>query len=242
MVLPPVKPHPHIQEGDLVVVYERFDSMKQVVVKSSALFGNRFGNFRMQVCSYSRLTNPSTPRTKILYAADISMVCTFLELEPGSTVVESGTGSGSLTTSLARAVGPEGAVHTFEFHEQRCQAAAEDFRQLGLDSTVHLKQRDIEGQAFPAELAGQADAVFLDLPGPWKVVSSAAQTLQPNSRFCSFSPCIEQVQQICLALSGHGFHYIRSMECLLRPHKVRSITLGSGISEAHSPHNAGGSI
>ena len=84
-------------------------------------------------------------------------------------VVESGTGSGSLTTSLARAVGPEGAVHTFEFHEQRCRAAAEDFSQLGLDSTVHLKQRDIEGQGFPAELTGQADAVFLDLPGPWKV-------------------------------------------------------------------------
>lgn len=60
-------------------------------------------------------------------------------------------------------------MHTFEFHEQRCQAAAEDFKQLGLDSTVHLKQRDIEGQGFPAELAGQADAVFLDLPGPWKV-------------------------------------------------------------------------
>ncbi|KAK9861447.1 hypothetical protein WJX84_003172 [Apatococcus fuscideae] len=238
--------------------------MKQVVVKSSALFGNRFGNFRMQAWigkpfgtkvyakeggqgGWVYLLRPTAElwtqvlkhRTQILYAADISMVCIFLELKPGSTVLESGTGSGSLTTSLARAVGPEGAVHTFEFHEQRCQAAAEDFQQLGLDSTVHLKQRDIEGQGFPAELAGQADAVFLDLPGPWKVVSSAAQTLKPNGRFCSFSPCIEQVQQTCLALGGHGFHSIRTMECLLRPHEVRSITLGSGIPEANSPHNAG---
>lgn len=49
MVLPPTKPHPHIREGDLVVVYERFDSMKQVVVRGSGTFGNRFGSFRMQV-------------------------------------------------------------------------------------------------------------------------------------------------------------------------------------------------
>lgn len=72
-----------------------------------------------------------------------------------------------------------------------------------------------------------------------QVVPSAAQTLKPNGRFCSFSPCIEQVQQTCLALGGHGFHSIRTMECLLRPHEVRTVTLGSGIPEPYVPGNAG---
>jgi hypothetical protein len=48
-------------------------------------------------------------RTQILYVADISLVCMYLELRPGSVVLESGTGSGSLTHSLARTVAPTGA-------------------------------------------------------------------------------------------------------------------------------------
>lgn len=42
-------------------------------------------------------------------------------------VLESGTGSGSLTHALARAIAPIGHVHTFDFHKQRATDAAAEF-------------------------------------------------------------------------------------------------------------------
>ena len=92
-------------------------------------------------------------------------------------VLESGTGSGSLTTALARAVAPGGRVHTFEFHRQRAEEAAVEFSANGLAGVVSTVQRDIEALGFPEDLHGCADGVFLDLPGPWKVPAA----LNPKS-------------------------------------------------------------
>ena len=33
---------------------------------------------------------------------------------------------------------------------------------------VTVQHRNIEEHGFPEELHGEADALFLDLPGPWK--------------------------------------------------------------------------
>ena len=51
----------------------------------------------------------------------------------------------------------------------RAQEAEADLNKNSLGGLVTVRQRNVEEQGFPAELAGRADAVFLDLPGPWKV-------------------------------------------------------------------------
>lgn len=84
-------------------------------------------------------------------------------------VLETGTGSGSLTHALARSVAPTGTVHTFEFHEQRCDQARAEFITNGVSTIVNCEHRDIEALGFPESLHGLADGVLLDLPSPWKV-------------------------------------------------------------------------
>lgn len=133
-------------------------------------------------------------RTQILYHADISMVVLRMGLRPGSVVVESGTGSGSLTHALSRAVAPTGHVYTYEFNAHRVGCAAAEFAAHGLASLVTVTHRDAVGVGFlpQAPLHG-ADGVFLDLPNPWGAVKHAAAVLKPCGVLCSFSPCIEQI-------------------------------------------------
>lgn len=156
-------------------------------------------------------------RTQILYAADISMVVMRLGLRPGSVVVESGTGSGSLTHSLARAVAPSGHVFTFEFNEDRVQKARVEFKAHGVGDVVTVTHRDAVANGFQPEVViGTADGVFLDLPNPWAALQHAKNCLKPCGVLCNFSPCIEQVQRVCVELVNLGFDDIRTFETLTR--------------------------
>lgn len=155
-----------------------------------------------------------------------------------STVLETGTGTGSLTTSLARCVAPTGHVYTFEFHEGRANAARDDFARngalpscnfqhphtfptsSGLAHCITVQHRNTVKDGFPEHLHGTADAVFLDLPLPAPVVASAAKCLRPNGILCSFSPCIEQVLGTSEEMAKLGMLHVRTYEFLLRLYDV----------------------
>ena len=213
--------------GDLVVVYEGFNRQKAVTVAEKGCYQNRYGTFPHKewvgkpfgskvygkgeagfvwiLAPTPELWTKVLPhRTQILYLPDISLVCHALELKPGSVVLESGTGSGSLTHSLIRAVAPSGHVYTFEFNRVRAEAASEEIVSHGLTEHCTVTHRDVEALGFPDELEDRCDAAFLDLPGPHKCIPSVAKCLRPDGVVCSFSPCIEQVQRCCQALEAEG--------------------------------------
>jgi tRNA (adenine57-N1/adenine58-N1)-methyltransferase len=79
-----------------------------------------------------------------------------------------------------------------------------DFKANGVDHLVTVRHRNVCARGFPV-IEGGVDAVFLDLPTPWEVVESSKNILVAGGHFCSFSPCIEQVQRTCLALSARQF-------------------------------------
>ncbi|XP_043276240.1 tRNA (adenine(58)-N(1))-methyltransferase catalytic subunit TRMT61A isoform X2 [Venturia canescens] len=139
------------------------------------------------------------------------------ELAPGKIVIETGTGSGSLSHSLIRTIRPNGHLYTFDFHEQRVELARVEFEQHGLKEYTDVGHRDVCLEGFGEKLEHKVDAVFLDLPHPWQMIDHAVKALKKSGgKLCSFSPCIEQVQQTCLRLKAAGFVDIKTHECLQR--------------------------
>ncbi|KAJ8774107.1 hypothetical protein K2173_009538 [Erythroxylum novogranatense] len=154
-----------IKDGDWVIVYEKHGTMKAVKVCENSVLQDRFGLFEhsdwiakpfgSKVFSskggfvYLLAPTPElwtlvlSHRTQILYIADISFVIMYLIIVPGCLVLESGTGSGSLTTSLVRAVAPTGHVYTFDFHEQRAASAMVSTATSGSDLDLSTAIRGV---------------------------------------------------------------------------------------------------
>lgn len=87
-----------------------------------------------------------------------------------------GTGSGSLSHALIRAIAPNGFLHTFDFHEKRVEDARKEFEDHGLNKLVKVEHRDVCSDGFG--ITQEADAVFLDLPNPWVAIPHAVKALK----------------------------------------------------------------
>lgn len=171
-------------------------------------------------------------RTQIIYSMDASIITFKLGLRPGHVVVESGTGSGSLSHHFHRCIAPTGRLYTFEFNEKRANEARSEFERHGLSESIVVTHADAcSSTGFATDgvdLRNKADAVFLDLPAPWKVVANVDKVLKVNGRVCSFSPCVEQVQKFCDALRTSGsYDRIETIETLRRTWKVSSTKEGA---------------
>merc|ERR1719154_349537 len=228
----PVTVTPMVMNKKGTAEVENIYQTKYGSLKAMDLVGKRFGTKVQLSKGYGYALQPTPDlwtralphRTQILYSTDISMVILQLELKPGSVVIESGTGSGSLSHSIARTIAPSGHLHTFDFHQERVERAKEEFSEHGLGEMVTGRHRDVCAEGF--DLVGKADAVFLDLPHPWEVVKHAKTAIKASGgRICSFSPCIEQVQKTCQELKKAGFTEVSTLECLNREFQVRKITL-----------------
>lgn len=171
-------------------------------------------------------------RTQILYQTDISVILLQLDIKPGSIVVESGTGSGSLSHAILRACLPNGFLYTYDINESRLKTAQQEFEDHGYSERVRVTCKDICESGFDDDLEGKVDACILDLPQTWSAIEHAHKILKSDgSRLCTFSPCIEQVQQNVIKMTELKFKDIQTFECLIRPFEVKVCKLREWTDE-----------
>lgn len=161
------------------------------------------------------------------------MIIMKLNILPGSLVIESGTGSGSLSFSIATTIQDTGHLYTFEFNKERFENARTVFKNLRKDNMT-VVWRDSCGKGFlPQEndeyKLPNVDSVFLDLPKPWEAVVHAAKVMKKGGRICCFSPCIEQVQKTHDALKNNGFMEMEMIESLCRNFERKERMVGGEV-------------
>jgi tRNA (adenine57-N1/adenine58-N1)-methyltransferase len=158
----------------------------------------------------------SSRNTQITYPKDAALIVMFSGIGPGSRVVESGTGTGALTTALAHYVKPNGKVYTYELRSEFQKNAEKNLKRSNLLNYVEMKSGDVTLGIEERDL----DAVVLDLATPWLVIPHVYEALKPSGILVSFSPTIDQVVKATEALRDNNFILIETVECIMRAMQV----------------------
>jgi tRNA (adenine57-N1/adenine58-N1)-methyltransferase len=203
-----------VQKGQTFHTHKGYLKFDDIIGKDyGAMFKSSLGvNFTILKPQLSDYILKSARNTQIIYAKDAALIVMYSGIGPGSRVVESGTGTGALTTALAHYVQPNGKVYTYDIREESQKTAEKNLKRSGHIDLVEMKIKDITIGIDQHDV----DAVILDLAVPWLVIPHAYEALKPSGAIVSFSPTIDQVVKTVEALREHNFVCIETFECIMR--------------------------
>ena len=181
----------------------------------SQVFSHQGSPFFLLQPSLADILTDLPRNTQIMYPKDIGFILTSMSIGPGQTVLEAGTGSGSMTIALAYAVGPQGRVITYEKRPEFSALARKNLARVGLDERVVFNVCDLLEGCREVE----ADAFFLDVPNPWEYISQVRSALKAGGFFGSLLPTFNQVENLLRALRQWRFAFVEVCEILLRYYK-----------------------
>ncbi|NQT28366.1 MAG: tRNA (adenine-N1)-methyltransferase [Candidatus Omnitrophica bacterium] len=242
-----------IKQGDLIFLYN--DDRRNFLLKAedktlhtdkgflkiSSLIGKKFGDkvetnlgipfYILRPYLYEMIMKVRR-KTQIMYPKDIGMILIRGNIFPGAKVIESGIGSGGLTTALANFVRPNGRVYSYERNEEFLNNAKKNLEKNGLSEWVEFKHQEITDEFDEKE----ADFVMIDIGSPWDLIDAAYKSLKGGCRLATICPTFEQLTRTVFTLEEKGFINIETMEILLRRILVRR---GKTRPEQRMPSHTG---
>ena len=158
----------------------------------------------------------SMPRgATIVYPKDAALIVGFADIAPGLKVLEAGVGSGALTISLLRAVGPTGAVDSFERRSEFAEIAT---RNITNYFGGHPENWTLTlGSVQEKNLDEKYDRIVLDMLAPWECVGLADAVLHPGGVLIAYVATTTQLSAMAEAIKESGrFTEPESSEALIR--------------------------
>ena len=132
---------------------------------------------------------------------DIGAILTYTGISKNSIVAEAGTGSGYLTSIIARFVKK---VESYEKNEDFFNLSRKNLEMLKIDN-VDIHNKDI------SNLKGKFDLIILDLPDPWNY--KLENNLKEGGYLVAYLPNITQVKSL---VNESKLHHEKTIEILER--------------------------
>jgi tRNA (adenine57-N1/adenine58-N1)-methyltransferase catalytic subunit len=167
----------------------------------------------------------SMPRgAQLIYPKDAAQIVHEGDIFPGARVLEAGAGSGALTCSLLRAVGPHGRVISYEVRADHAEHARRNVETFfgGVPDNWRLVLNDVAEAGADAELAdGSVDRVVLDMLAPWEVVDTVARVLVAGGVLTVYLATVTQLSKTVEAL--------RDQQCWTEPRSWETLQRGWNV-------------
>lgn len=161
----------------------------------------------------------SMPRgAQVIYPKDAAQILMWGDIRPGARVLEAGAGSGALSCSLLRAVGPEGSVTSFEVREDHAEHAERNVRRFFGEKPDNWTLQLGDVQEYDGE---PVDRVVLDMLAPWEVLETVHGKLRPGGVLIVYVATTTQLSRITEAIrEQQNWTEPQAWETLLRPWHV----------------------
>jgi tRNA (adenine57-N1/adenine58-N1)-methyltransferase catalytic subunit len=160
----------------------------------------------------------------VIYPKDAAQVLMSADIFPGARVLEAGAGSGALTCTLLRAIGPSGHLTSYERREDFANLARRNVENFFGASPHNWDLR--VGDVVEALSEEPLDRVVLDMLAPWDCVSAVADVLVPGGVFCAYVTTTTQLAQTVETLRVNtGFTEPEATESLIRAWHVEGLAV-----------------
>ena len=175
----------------------------------------------------------SMPRgAQVVYPKDAAQIVHEGDIFPGARVLEAGAGSGALTCSLLRAVGPQGRVTSYEVREDHAEHAQRNVATFFGEQPPNwdLVIADVADYDGP-----EVDRVVLDMLAPWDVLGVILAHLV--GRQLALGPDSAKQRTRQGSGSGAGFEHPRSGEDVPFVHDLRRVFRIDDLRSAGHRHD-----
>ncbi|MBI3212361.1 MAG: tRNA (adenine-N1)-methyltransferase [Mycobacterium sp.] len=165
----------------------------------------------------------SMPRgAQVIYPKDAAQIVHEGDIFPGARVLEAGAGSGALTCSLLRAVGPTGKVISYELRDDHAEYAVRNVSTFFGERPQNweLVMGDLADYPAPPE-GEQVDRAVLDMLSPWEVLDAVKRALVPGGVLIIYVATVTQLSRAVEAL--------REQQCWTEPRSWETMQRGWNV-------------